>query len=1149
MKWIQSRPDFIKNSLAIVVVLVIGVLGVVLLTASRAATGATLSLSSSSTTVTPGSNFSVTIKEDSGSDPVNSIQAALNYNASQLQFVGISEGGTFTTIAATDTSTPGVIRVARATQASPATGVNDVVTVNFKVLASSGSINLSFDNNYSFIVRSTDSADVLSTTTGSTFAVSGGSAASASMSLSPAAVTATTGSTFTVTIRENSGSVLVNSVQSAVNYDAAKLQYTGLTEGGTFTNIAATDTSTAGKVRVARSVQVGSAGISGDNPIVTLSFKVLASSGTTSLTLDKDQSFVVDAGTNGDVLTTVAGNTITIEGAPPATSTLSLSPTSGTYAKDSTITVNVSADSASKLTTVQSTLEYPADKLQYVSVTEGGVFTTVQRTNSGAPGKLDIIRSLPGGAPGVSGKNPVVTVTFKVIADSGSAPVAFASTSALYDDSGTGTNILNLNGSVTASYTLKAGTVTPPPQPPTGGASINLSPSSGSFAPDSTISVAIKVNSSDSAVTTVQSVLNYPASQLQYVNTTNSATFPTAQRTNTNTAGVVDIIRSISGGGSGVNGENIVATVNFKVIGTSGAAAITLGNGSAVYDNSGTGTNIMDVSSSNGANYTITGAPSCSTNPSTPGTPVSTSTNYTTATFSWTASSAGSNCTLGGYRVYRNGVQMGDVTNGTSYTDSGLTSGTSYSYTVRAFDTAGHTSNLSTAASIKTKTDDMSPTTPTAVTAAAPNAASVNLSWSPSTDFPNPGGVGVQGYKIYRNNATTATYTVTNGTSFIDSNVTSNTTYTYTITAYDMLGNESAPSNAVSAKTQPATANCAGNPTVPANLTSSSDSPTSITLSWTASTAAENCTLSGYRVFRGSTQIGTANGTTYIDTRLQANTSYNYTVQAYDTDGHSSAISAARTAVTQADTTAPSAPATVMASAPSPGQVTLTWGASTDDVEVVGYRIYRDGTRIGNVGSTIRTYSDTTVAANSDYGYTVSAIDAAGNESTRASASPSPIHTPSTSDSEAPTTPQDLRSITIASNSVVLAWNPSTDNTAVAGYHVYRFGVRVGDATGTTFTDTNLESGTNYTYTVRAYDAAGNVSSASNEVSVLTNKPTGTLVGDLNADGVVDVYDLSILLSHWHEMNVPVRFGDIDQDGVVDSPDLSTLLSHLGERS
>ena len=75
--------------------------------------------------------------------------------------------------------------------------------------------------------------------------------------------------------------------------------------------------------------------------------------------------------------------------------------------------------------------------------------------------------------------------------------------------------------------------------------------------------------------------------------------------------------------------------------------------------------------------------------------------------------------------------------------------------------------------------------------------------------------------------------------------------------------------------------------------------------------------------------------------------------------------------------TPPTQPTGLTAQAPTQNRVDLSWTASTDNVGVVGYEIFRDGLSIAI--STTNTYSDTTVAANTTYSYSVAARDAAGN--------------------------------------------------------------------------------------------------------------------------------------------------------------------------
>jgi chitodextrinase len=94
-------------------------------------------------------------------------------------------------------------------------------------------------------------------------------------------------------------------------------------------------------------------------------------------------------------------------------------------------------------------------------------------------------------------------------------------------------------------------------------------------------------------------------------------------------------------------------------------------------------------------------------------------------------------------------------------------------------------------------------------------------------------------------------------------------------------------------------------------------------------------------------------------------------------------------------------------------------------------------------------------------------------------------------DTTPPSVPANLAVTGTTSSAVSLAWSPATDNVGVAGYRVYRDGAQVGTPTGTTFTDTGLSAGTRHTYTVAAYDAAGNASAQSAGVTATTTPGGG----------------------------------------------------------
>ena len=181
------------------------------------------------------------------------------------------------------------------------------------------------------------------------------------------------------------------------------------------------------------------------------------------------------------------------------------------------------------------------------------------------------------------------------------------------------------------------------------------------------------------------------------------------------------------------------------------------------------------------------------------------------------------------------------------------------------------------------------------------------------------------------------------------------------------------------------------------------------------------------------------------------------------------------------DSTAPTPPSGLSASATDSTHIRLNWGASSDNVGVTGYRIYRVGT--GLIGtSTTTTYTDGGLTPNTSYTYYVTAIDAAINESL---ASNNASATTPIVDGQPPTAPANLGATksTRKPVKVTLTWSASTDNVGVAGYRVFRNGAQIGTTSATSYADTHPPKGSDSYYVV-AFDAAGNVSPPSGSKSV-----------------------------------------------------------------
>ena len=212
------------------------------------------------------------------------------------------------------------------------------------------------------------------------------------------------------------------------------------------------------------------------------------------------------------------------------------------------------------------------------------------------------------------------------------------------------------------------------------------------------------------------------------------------------------------------------------------------------------------------------------------------------------------------------------------------------------------------------------------------------------------------------------------------------------------------------------------------------------------------------------------------------------------------------------DVTAPSAPANLSATASAlsstSASVLLAWNASSDNDQVAGYDIFRDGSKIATSLST--NYTDSSVSFGVTYSYFVVAFDGAGNRSAASNlASVTPVRPnldvviggqvgtdvlglPLT-DNVPPAAPVLLSAtpsaLTATISSVLLSWSAPSDNVAVTGYDVFRNGSKIATVTTPGYNDPSLLSGVAYSYSVIAFDAAGNRSPLSNLISVTPPQP------------------------------------------------------------
>lgn len=169
------------------------------------------------------------------------------------------------------------------------------------------------------------------------------------------------------------------------------------------------------------------------------------------------------------------------------------------------------------------------------------------------------------------------------------------------------------------------------------------------------------------------------------------------------------------------------------------------------------------------------------------------------------------------------------------------------------------------------------------------------------------------------------------------------------------------------------------------------------------------------------------------------------------------------------DEEAPSAPSGLTATGGVTG-VQLEWGASSDNLGVERYLVFRDGSVVETSAST--SFFDSSASVG-DHEYVVYAEDGNGNRS----AASNPAVATVEPDEEPPTAPTDLTA-TVALEGVQLEWEASSDNLGVERYRVFRNGKETGTAFNNSFLDPLAPAG-NLEYVLYAEDTAGNLSDAS----------------------------------------------------------------------
>ena len=556
------------------------------------------------------------------------------------------------------------------------------------------------------------------------------------------------------------------------------------------------------------------------------------------------------------------------------------------------------------------------------------------------------------------------------------------------------------------------------------------------------------------------------------------------------------------------------------------------------------------------ANQTSAGSTSFTTPPCNPSGLSATAASQTQINLSWTAATGAT-----GYKVYRGATLLGTTTT-TTYSDPGRTCGTSYSYSVIAYNGSGDSGSSNTASTYTISC------TPTNLSGSATSQTQINLSWTAVSG-------NVTGYKIYRDGAY---LTSTASTSYSNTPLTPCTSYTYTVRSYNSSGT-SPDSNQViipticdttgpettifspesrawstadatatvtvsdsqssisyvrhcwttSASCDPGTSTLStftNGSTVPAQSTSGSwnlcirardsvgnwnsgscsaglyrvdktaptPNPPTVTaqVNNQTSVAVSLSTASDAHVGLHTSPYGISiNGGAYtwyaakdqLIGSLTCGTNYTFSGKLRD-----SLLNETNPGTSSQVTTAPCTPPVptgVSASGVSQTQINITWNASAG---ASGYYVYRDGAYIASSGT--NSYSNTTgLSCGTSYSYTVrSFVNGTGGPY---------ISNYSTADSGTtvvctPPVPTGLNASTVSQTQINLTWNASSGATS---YLIYRNGAQIASTGQTSYSNTTgLSCGTPYTYTVRASNVGGTSGDSASSAATTSNCVTAPTV-------------------------------------------------------
>nr|WP_246320243.1 fibronectin type III domain-containing protein [Paenibacillus qinlingensis] len=445
---------------------------------------------------------------------------------------------------------------------------------------------------------------------------------------------------------------------------------------------------------------------------------------------------------------------------------------------------------------------------------------------------------------------------------------------------------------------------------------------------------------------------------------------------------------------------------------------------------------------------------------------------------------------LGSYNVYVSKDNGGtwdsvfDVGLTNDYTVNGLNNGTTYSFAITAKDLSGNESAKSVLVQAtpydNVPTDTTPPSVPVNVSANAGDGT-VTLQWSPVTESD----LGTYMVYVSKDNGTTwePVINVGNATSYKVENLTNGTNYSFTVTAKDLTGNESAKSAIVEAT--PSNAND-GAPRIPQGFEAEAGDG-SVTFHWQANTEAD---LLGYRLYTSLDSGATWDDGYYVEKspftkdELENGKPYTFAVTALNYNDVESAKSKTVTATPVKGP--PPVPGNLI-SIPEDKSVALYWDRVLIE-DLKNYNVYvtdDNGVNFVLDAGTQSSYTVPGLINGVEYTFQVTAVNQADKESRKSAVSKA---TPVNADITPPAVPSGLQIAEVKNGELALQWQPVTD-TDWSGYRIYKsmdHGVTWGEpivAYSTDYLANGLTNGTIYTFAITAYDVSGNESEKSEAVS------------------------------------------------------------------